>query len=246
MYRRHCRNGQTYNLRPTAQARNLSHRPRAGVPHKHGWPPRSGAWQAVRCAGGVAAAALVSWRKWLTPVASRAPGRCGKPTSSGKPEKPGTPSEPPPATFAGTRARDGKTIAPPPWAAQPRPKPFPAFSALRRASRENGLGFHHHHLRNQGCPPTSGRRLRECDDLAATTPFQCISCGPRDKTKAGLLPQMRAHERPKAEPQQAPRIAALLQRPFCDKQAGNTGGLATHTHGKSISTARRARRQKWR
>ncbi|PWV21506.1 hypothetical protein C3747_2g136 [Trypanosoma cruzi] len=146
----------------------------AGVPHKHGWPPRppqpvtpgkcrccgpdahsrhaknlarkllplgsapprSGARKAARCAEGVAAAALVSWREWLTPVALRGSRRCGKPTSSGKPKTPGTPFKPPPATLAGTRARDGTTIAPPPWAAQPRPKPFPAFSARRRANRK--------------------------------------------------------------------------------------------------------------
>ncbi|RNC51576.1 hypothetical protein TcCL_ESM11289 [Trypanosoma cruzi] len=59
-----------------------------------------------------------------------------KANSSGKPKTPGTPFKPPPATLAGTRARDGTTIAPPPWAAQPRPKPFPAFSARRRANRK--------------------------------------------------------------------------------------------------------------
>ncbi|EKG02705.1 hypothetical protein TCSYLVIO_006261 [Trypanosoma cruzi] len=169
--------------------------------------------------------------------------RCGEFDFRGEPRPPEIPLEPPLSTLVWTRARDGAPTAPPPRNARPSPKSF-LFSASY--NQQNGLGFHHQHFRNQGCPPTSGRRPREYDDLAATTPFQCISCGPKDQTKSGLLPQMRAHERPKAEPQQAPKIAALLQRPFCDKQAGNTGGLATHMHGKSISTARRARRQKWR
>ncbi|RNC53119.1 hypothetical protein TcCL_ESM09589 [Trypanosoma cruzi] len=74
----------------------------------------------------------------------------------GELEPPGIPPEPPPATRARARARDGTLIAPPPQTARPRPKAL--SSSFRTASYDQraGLRLHLRHFHNQGRPRQLG------------------------------------------------------------------------------------------
>ncbi|RNC45418.1 hypothetical protein TcCL_NonESM04844 [Trypanosoma cruzi] len=88
-------------------------------------------------------------------------------------------------------------------------------------------------------PPTNRRCCQENDGLTASTPFECTYCEFGAQAKTGPLSRIRAQEHSSTEPQSAPKKETLHKRPSCDRQAGNAGGLTTHTRHKH-PTARKS------
>ncbi|RNC39333.1 hypothetical protein TcCL_NonESM11325 [Trypanosoma cruzi] len=102
---------------------------------------------------------------------------------------------------------------------------FP-HGVLRKASRNriSSLAFPQARV-----PPRNRRRCQEYNGLTASTPLECTYCEFRAQAKTGPLFLMRAREHSSTEPRSAPKKEALHKCPWYDRQAGNAGGLATHT-----------------
>ncbi|RNC45026.1 hypothetical protein TcCL_NonESM05258, partial [Trypanosoma cruzi] len=130
----------------------------------------------------------------------------------GESERLGMSPEPPPATWARTRARDGTPIAPPPQTAQPRPKLL--LCCFRTASYDQQAGPRLCHRHCNKHDRFGSRRKRPGNMAILLHPSRPnarpVDSGPKQTSPVSYI---RAHERSKTELQPATKTTALLQCP---------------------------------
>ncbi|EAN89352.1 hypothetical protein Tc00.1047053511281.53 [Trypanosoma cruzi] len=108
---------------------------------------------------------------------------------------------------------------------------IPCILRLAPCEQENGLGFHHHHLRNQGCPPTSGRRPREYDDLTATTPFQMHFLWTQGPNESGTTTPNEGPRTSQSRAAAGAKDRSTPSAPFPRQTGGEHRGIG-HTHAR--------------
>ncbi|KAF5224499.1 hypothetical protein ECC02_002442 [Trypanosoma cruzi] len=105
---------------------------------------------------------------------------------------------------------------------------LPAVPVRRRANEKPDSGFVFD-TSTITTAPTSRERPwgRGRSGCAHRAPTHALWVRGPDESEASIQ-HARANERPHTAPQPAPETKAPLQSPFCDKRAGNAGGLAPH------------------